>query len=286
MKKPFLKDDALLQAVRDSMPVDEHLVIWWLGQSGFLICSSRGTLLFDPYLSESLTEKYASTDKPHVRITERVMDPGRLDFIDVVTSSHNHTDHLDAETLNPLRKANPNLKMVIPEANRHFVCQRLGCESDWPLGLSDGESLTAGPFQIHAVPAAHESIDRDDRGFSHYLGYVAEIGPWTIYHSGDTMHFDGMEDILRPFGIDIAILPINGRRPERHVAGNLDGRQAATLAHDIGATVAIPCHYDMFEFNTESPELFESTAAGLGQKTKTLLNGQSFSTTAMTPKKG
>jgi L-ascorbate metabolism protein UlaG (beta-lactamase superfamily) len=27
--------------------------------------------------------------------------PERLDFMDVVTSSHNHTDHLDVETLIP-----------------------------------------------------------------------------------------------------------------------------------------------------------------------------------------
>ena len=45
-------------------------------------------MLFDPYLSDSLTAKYADTDKPHVRITERVIDPESLDFIDVATSSH------------------------------------------------------------------------------------------------------------------------------------------------------------------------------------------------------
>ena len=50
-------------------------------------------LLLDPYLSDSLTRKYAATDKPHVRMTELVIDPARLDFIDAVTSSHNHTDH-------------------------------------------------------------------------------------------------------------------------------------------------------------------------------------------------
>ena len=30
-------------------------------------------LLFDPYLSESLTKKYAQTDKPHVRMTRRAV---------------------------------------------------------------------------------------------------------------------------------------------------------------------------------------------------------------------
>ena len=64
-------------------------------------------LLLDPYLSDSLTDKYAQTDKPHAGMTERVVAPERLNFIDVATSSHNHTDHLDPDTLGPLLKANP-----------------------------------------------------------------------------------------------------------------------------------------------------------------------------------
>ena len=64
-------------------------------------CSSIPT---SPSRSRGSTRR---TDKPHVRMTRRVVAPERLDFVDVVTSSHNHTDHLDAETLGPLRGANP-----------------------------------------------------------------------------------------------------------------------------------------------------------------------------------
>ena len=77
------------------------LHIWWLGQSGFLLKWLDHCLLLDPYLSDSLTTKYAATDKPHIRITARVVDPARLDFVNLVTSSHNHTDHLDETTLGP-----------------------------------------------------------------------------------------------------------------------------------------------------------------------------------------
>ena len=76
-----------------------------VGQSGYLVKWKGHRLLIDPYLSDSLTRKYAGTDKPHVRMTARVIAPEQLDFIDVVTSSHNHTDHLDAETLGPLLAA-------------------------------------------------------------------------------------------------------------------------------------------------------------------------------------
>ena len=105
MIKPFLKDEEFLSDVAIAREDPAHLHIWWLGQSGFLIQYEGRHLLFDPYLSDSLTTKYAQTDKPHVRMTQRVVAPERLDFVDLVTSSHNHTDHLDKDM---------GARMVIP----------------------------------------------------------------------------------------------------------------------------------------------------------------------------
>ena len=123
--EPVQQDQTLLDDIaarRDS----EYLSIWWLGQSGFLVQWQGQHLLFDPYLSDSLSAKYAGSDKPHVRMTEIAVAPARLDFIDLVTSTHNHTDHLDAETLLPLMEANPEIKVLVPEANRDFAADRLG----------------------------------------------------------------------------------------------------------------------------------------------------------------
>src|SRR5207248_6579493 len=131
-------DDAFLADVRAANLDNDDFRLWWLGESGFLVQWKRSHLLLDPYLSDSLTKKYAVTDKPHVRMTERIVDPSRLDFIDVVTSSHNHTDHLDAETLEPLLEANPDVVLVVPEANRAFVADRLGIDPAGPVGLDDG----------------------------------------------------------------------------------------------------------------------------------------------------
>ena len=47
-------------------------------------------------------------------MTALAMDPSTLGFVQVVTSSHQHTDHLDADTLKPMIQANPDLQMVIP----------------------------------------------------------------------------------------------------------------------------------------------------------------------------
>ncbi len=274
--QPLLSDDLFLADVAAHLP-DPGFRIWWLGQSGFLLQTRRKHLLFDPYLSDSLTRKYAATDKPHVRMTRRVIVPERLGFVDVVTSSHNHTDHLDAETLLPMLGANPALEIVVPEANRDFAAERLGLDPERLRTVDDGRTIDLDPFRITAVPAAHEEIEVDDQGRHRYLGYVVSFGGWTVYHSGDTVWYEGMVDRLRPFRIDAAMLPINGSAPERRVAGNLNGREAARLGKEIGAALVIPCHYEMFAFNTASPDEFVAEAARIGQPVRVLRAGEGVS---------
>jgi L-ascorbate metabolism protein UlaG (beta-lactamase superfamily) len=273
MIEPLLSGEALAADIEAAEPGD-GLALWWLGQSGFLLKSAAGRVLIDPYLSDSLTRKYQWTDKPHVRMTALSIAPAQLRSIDVVTSSHNHTDHLDAETLQAVLRANPAAKLVIPEANRAFVADRLGCDPRWPIGITDGESLDICKVSIRAVPAAHNEIDRDEQGRCRYLGYVLRLGKVTVFHSGDTLRYPNMADLLRPFAIDVALLPINGNRPERHVAGNLFGDEAAELAHDIGARLVVPCHYEMFEFNTEPPDLFVETCRRIQQTCKVMRCGE------------
>jgi|TARA_B100000745_G_scaffold249082_1_gene171116 L-ascorbate metabolism protein UlaG (beta-lactamase superfamily) len=277
MIKPALQGEAFLADVRDAANSQDDLHIWWLGQSGFLVQWRGSHLLFDPYLSDSLSRKYAATDKPHTRMTGLVISPDALDFIDLTTSSHNHTDHLDGETLTALIHANPKMELLVPSANCTFAAERLDMDPDQLETIDAGQSIALGPFELHAVPAAHEDLAKDDLGRHQFVGYVAKLGPWTVYHSGDTIPYDGMEEILRQWKIDVALLPINGRRPERQVAGNLWGREAANLAKAIGVRMVIPCHYDMFEFNTETPEEFEITCQALGQAHKTIRAGQRWS---------
>jgi L-ascorbate metabolism protein UlaG (beta-lactamase superfamily) len=249
---------------------------WWLGQSGFLIQWNRSCLLFDPYLSDSLTKKYASTNKPHVRLSELVIEPHLLNEIDIVTSSHNHTDHLDGETLIPLLKANPNIRFIIPEANRKFVTDRVGCNHAFPIGLNDEQKVNAGGFTFHGVPSAHNSVERDEEGRCKFMGYVVQFGNFTVYHSGDTLWFDGLEKILKPFQVDVAFLPINGNDPGRGVAGNLNSIEAAELGKAIGARFVIPHHYDMFAFNTASPGDFAARAKELRQQFVILQPGEKW----------
>ncbi|MEY4728443.1 MAG: hypothetical protein RLZZ390_967 [Bacteroidota bacterium] len=259
MIKALRKDQALLDDILQQEDSSD-LHCWWLGQSGFLVQYQGKRLLLDPYLSDSLTLKYASTDKPHERISELVIDPAKLPRIDLVTSSHNHTDHLDAATLKPILENSPACKLIIPEANRDFVAERLHIEKTLPIGLNDGETYQDETFKITAIPAAHNTIDRNESGQCHYLGYFITVGGIRIYHSGDTLYYAEMEKLICDFAPHVALLPINGNLASRKVAGNLNAEESVDLAKSCNIPYVIPCHYDLFAFNTADVNEFINIA--------------------------
>ena len=276
MIKAFKRDGNLIKEMDSLMSDKSRFYLWWLGQSGFLLQWKGKRVLIDPYLSDSLTIKYAATDKPHVRMSERVVDPALLTDILIVTSSHNHTDHLDAETLIPILENNPGIKFIIPEANREFVAERVKCETEFPIGMNAGASVTVAEFTFRGIPAKHNEIERDQHGNCKFMGYVISFGEHNIYHSGDTLWFDEMVALLSPFSVEVAILPISGNDPARKVAGNLNCEEAARLGKAIGARRVIPCHYDMFEFNTADVNDFVRVAQKLSQRYKVLRGGEKF----------
>jgi len=221
--------------------------IWWLGQSGFLIGHDGRHLLVDPYLSDSLTAKYEGTETPHIRMHSRVVAPEQLAFVDIVLSTHGHTDHLDGETLRAI-----GAPLVVPAGIVELARERSGGEV---TVISEGETIEASGFRVDAVPALHYG--------GQCVGFVIEAGLRRLYHSGDTSWIDpGVR------GVDVAFLPINGK------LGNLDGPEAARLAHTVDAALAVPCHYDMFEFNTASPDAFVAECERLGQAYRVLRLGE------------
>ena len=154
MIRPVQSHDKLLADIRASNLRDGSFRLWWLGQSGFLLQWNGVHVLVDPYLSDSLTEKYSGTDKPHVRMTELVIEPAQLSFADVAASTHNHTDHFDAQTLCPILAQNPKLKLLIPEANRAFVAERLKIDEPTPVGIDEGTSAEICGIQFFGVASA------------------------------------------------------------------------------------------------------------------------------------
>ena len=149
------------------------LHLWWLEQSSFLIAHHGRCILLDPYLSDSLTEKYAKTDKPHVRMTRSPLRGGDLREVDLVLASHRHSDHLDPGTLPDLLAASPRAVLALPEAILEQA-RGIGLPADRLVGLDAGGTVERAGFRVRAVPSAHEGLDTDEAGHHLYLAYVIE----------------------------------------------------------------------------------------------------------------
>jgi L-ascorbate 6-phosphate lactonase len=275
MIEPIRQGPELIDEIARTVPPAGSLVVWWLGQSGFLIKSPQGLLAVDLYLSEHLTKKYEATSRPHVRMTRAPVRGGELQKIDLILASHKHSDHLDPGTMPDLLAASPGAMLVLPESIIDHA-EQLGLSRNRLLGVDAGDTLERAGFRVHAVPSAHEDLDTDENGRHLYLGFVIEAEGRRLYHSGDTVAYPGLIERLGSDPFDVVFLPINGRDPARGVPGNMTAAEAVDLAMEVRPRFVVPHHYDMFTFNTVPVDVFAAEARRLpsGVKPRVLSCGE------------
>lgn len=102
---------------------------WWLGHAGTLIeLPSRSKkpfrVLFDPIFSQRCSpSQYAGP----LRFVPSPVSAADLPDVHVVVISHNHYDHLDAETIAQIWQRNQNhLRIFVPLGNREWMQSLLG----------------------------------------------------------------------------------------------------------------------------------------------------------------
>lgn len=276
--QPVQSGQELLDDIRATILAQGEVAIWWLGQSGYAIKTKSKLFYVDLYLSEHLTKKYAETEKPHIRMTEAPLRGGDLRDVKWVFSSHKHSDHLDPGTMPALFDANPDAKLVL-SATLIDHAVSLGLERERLIGTTGDESLSLGDMTVHVIPSAHPDLAYEDGAGYPFIGFVFEVDGVKLYHSGDTIVYDGLAERLKAYQVDIAFLPINGtdaRRTALHVPPNMNIADALKLAREMGDPLIIPHHYDMFTFNTVDVALFEAQAKVTGQAYQVLQCGEKF----------
>lgn len=250
---------------RLAVPPADGIRFYWLGQAGFVIATNRFRIVIDPYLSDSLAEKYRGQRFEHDRMMAAPVAPSGLGPVDLVLVTHQHTDHMDPQTLMPIAAANPDCRFVVPRAALAAAQERIGVGPERLIAVDAGEHIEplAG-LGVTAIRAAHETLERTPEGWHRFLGYVIAAEGARLYHSGDTIPYEGLVEEVSPLRVDLALLPVNGRRAEltqAGIAGNLTLDEACLLAERIGASDMIAHHYGMFAFNTEDPRVIDAKSA-------------------------
>ncbi len=239
-------------------PPGKLLRLYWLGQAGFVVDGGGRRVVIDPYLSDSLAQKYRGTAFAHERMMPAPVAPEGIAHVDLVLTTHAHTDHMDPGTLPALLAANPAALMVAPRAARDAALTRSGVAADRMRLMDAGETTTPLPgLTITATAAAHETLERDAAGNHRFLGYALTMAGRCIFHSGDTIPFDGQTAEVAALKADLALFPVNGRdmvREANGIPGNFTADEAVALARTAAIPVMIAHHHGLFAFNTATPQ--------------------------------
>jgi L-ascorbate metabolism protein UlaG (beta-lactamase superfamily) len=214
--------------------------VTWLTQAGLLLENSRLKIMVDPYLTDSLGE-IKPEKKRRIPADESFFDASP----DVILLTHSHIDHTDIKTLEKILAGCKAPALILASESAYEIACSLGGEHNYVL-LAPHSVWSERGVTFYSVNAEHS--DRDA------VGFIIDDGKQTFYVSGDTIYnYDVIDDVLdlAPDGVDFAFLPING------MGNNMNARDAADFAYEIGAKCAIPVHYGLTDSITPDEFDFE-----------------------------
>lgn len=227
----------------NQLKVDKNSVaIIWIGQAGFIIKTHGGKLIvIDPYLSDlahrNLKSEYGDSFK---RLVPALFDAKEISF-DTILISHEHPDHLDLDSLPALL----NNKKTLAYMNKQSMQIARNVVSDNRLRLLERtEQYEFSEFTLTCMIADH------GEDTPNALGFLLDFGFVKIYYAGDTCYNQKAFEAVCAQQPEICILPING------AFGNLDAKQAFSLASDLKSRICIPSHYWMLSMHNGNPQDF------------------------------
>jgi L-ascorbate metabolism protein UlaG (beta-lactamase superfamily) len=232
--------------------------ITWMGHSSMLIEIDGLRVLVDPVWDKRASPVSWLGPK---RFFEAPLPLNELPPLDVILISHDHYDHLGAQTIRKLsnlavaNKAQWVTSLGVGKRLRGFgVKAEKIAELDWTESLtvartrSDTESDPAPELKITALPARHFSgrgmFDRFDTLWS---SFVLQGARHKIYFGADSGLWDGFAEIGRQYGpFDLTMLEVGAYNPLwKSIHMGPDG--AAEAFAMMGASgLLMPIHWGLF----------------------------------------
>jgi L-ascorbate metabolism protein UlaG (beta-lactamase superfamily) len=245
-----LRVHPILKKLYSFKPDPGQLGLVWLGQNGFLLKTASAVIAVDPYLSDFAEQWTYGWKNEHIRMSAVPIQPKELFGIDLVLCTHDHVDHIDPFTIPILALRNPETRFITPKIARTRMLGLFVNERNLYL-MKGKDTLTLNGITVHAIPASHSKLTRDRVNGYHFLSYIIEADGLTIFHAGDTIPYRTQINYLKKFKIDLAFLPINGRKPAKfELEPNFTIDEAIDLAVNLQAKMVIPMHYDTYTLNT------------------------------------
>ena len=250
---PDVPDDHYLP-VKDAIRLFKQLngqnSITWLGHATFLIRINGMTILTDPFLTEFASPLWEFGPRRYVQ-------PGisleNLPPIDMIVVSHNHLDHLDAETIESLQ-GKENIHVLVPLGLKPFFKDRGYTnikELDW------NQSFSYGGIELAALPAVHFSgRELNDKNQTLWCSWSISSKSGKVFFSGDTSYsptiFKKIGEKNGPY--DLAIVSIGAYKTRKYgPASHLTPEEAVKVALDTKSNIAVAMHWGTISLSDEPP---------------------------------
>ena len=245
---PFLTDPAAYAA-----PPISGLRITWFGHSSTLVEIDGLRVLMDPVWDERASPvRWAGP----ARFFAPTLPLARLPELDAILFSHDHYDHLGAQTVRTLA-ALPNAERaqwIAPLAvgavlGRFGVASRRVTELDWTDAFTVRSARTGGFLEITALPARHFSgRGLRDRWETLWASYALRGAEHNLYYGADSGFWNGFGEIARLHGpFDLTMLDTGAwnRRWESIHMGPDGARRAFAAMGSHG--LLMPVHWGLFD---------------------------------------
>lgn len=227
----------LAAAIRQVRIRDDELAVFWIGQAGFILVDSTGRkLAIDLYLTDC-GERF----RGFKRLSPKLLSPTELEP-DYYLITHTHFDHLDYDAI-PIIAAGKKTIFCGPTSCIEEL-RRDNIREEQCILLDPGDKVLFDGVKVTAVEADHGRMATDA------VGFIVEMGKHCIYFAGDTCYLPQNNQLIAKYEPDIAVVCINGQ------FGNMDAYDGAKTAIEVGAKLAIPCHFWTFAEHEGNPKAF------------------------------
>ncbi len=250
---PDVPDDHYLSeedAISQLQQLNGQDSITWFGHATFLIRIDGMTILTDPFLTEFASPLWEFGPRRYVQ-------PGisldNLPAIDMIIVSHNHLDHLDAETVESLQ-GKEKIRVFVPPRLKPFFKERGYTyieELDW------NESSSHNGIELTALPAVHFSgRGMNDKNRTLWCAWSISSQHGKVFFSGDTSYsptiFKTIGQENGPF--DLAVVSIGAYKTrESGPASHLTPEEAVAVAMDTKSEIAVAMHWGTIMLSDEPP---------------------------------
>ncbi|MGD0445733.1 MAG: MBL fold metallo-hydrolase [Edaphobacter sp.] len=194
-------------AVYGTAPVS-GLRVTWMGHSSVLIEIDGARVLVDPVWDERASPSTWAGPKRFFAAPLGLED---LPAVDVALVSHDHYDHLGAETIRRLAGLDSMRgTRWVTSLGVGAVLRQFGVQAEQISELDWTESVTTGGLEITAVPSRHFSgRSMFNRFETLWSAFVVKGTKHTVYFGADSGWWEGFREIGAKYGpFDLTMLEI------------------------------------------------------------------------------